>query len=247
MPEVRVDALTGLRTLLDIDESARAAEANDLLFHVDAAGGERETLAHGKALLDLDVDELVGAVEKWRERMSAHAEAACVLVAADEGEDAELWALPFVPAAVARERERFGAYTAQTMGQNLLEDLVQEEVRRRERLVALDPEAVCVAPYGSRVPYQLLIAPRTPRARFEGDGPTAARLLHDVLGRLARQLEAPVLFDLWVRTAPRGAESFCWRIDVLPRIERPGGLELGTGLHVNGVAPETVAAKLRGA
>ena len=55
---------------------------------------------------------------------------------------AQLYALDFVPAAVARERERFGAYAVRTMGGNLLGDLVQEEVRRRERIVAIDDEAV---------------------------------------------------------------------------------------------------------
>ena len=61
---------------------------------------------------------------------------------------AQLYALDFVPAAVARERERFGAYATRTMGANLLADLVQEEVRRRERIVAIDDEAVLLAPYG---------------------------------------------------------------------------------------------------
>ena len=97
-----------------------------------------------------------------------------------------------MPAAVARERERFGAYAVRTMGGNLLADLVQEEVRRRERIVAIDDEAVLMAPYASRVPFHLVLAPRRARARFEDDGPTGAALLHDALqppahaaGRLA--------------------------------------------------------------
>ena len=94
---------------------------------------------------------------------------------------AQLYALDFVPAAVARERERFGAHAARTMGQNLLEDLVQEEVRRRERIVAIDDEAVLLSPYAARLPFQLMLAPRRPRARFEDDGPTGAALLHDAL------------------------------------------------------------------
>ena len=56
--------------------------------------------------------------------------------------------MDFVPAAIARERERFGAYATRTMGGNLLADLVQEEVRRRERIVAIDDDAVLMAPYG---------------------------------------------------------------------------------------------------
>ena len=80
-----------------------------------------------------------------------------------------------MPAVVARERERASAYTTRTMGQNLLGDLVAEEVRLRERIVAVDEEAVLIAPYASRLPFQLMLAPRRPRARFEDDGPSARR------------------------------------------------------------------------
>jgi UDPglucose--hexose-1-phosphate uridylyltransferase len=160
---------------------------------------------------------------------------------------AQLYALDFVPAGIARERERYGAHATRTMGGNLLADIVQEEVRRRERIVAIDDEAVCLAPYASRMPFQLLIAPRRPVARFEDDGPTAAALLHDVLNRLARRLGASPPLNLWVRTAPRGAEHFGWRIDVLPRLAHLAGLELGAGLGLNIVAPEHAAAELRDA
>ena len=80
-----------------------------------------------------------------------------------------------MPAAVARERERAAAYTTRTMGQSLLGDLVAEEVRLRERIVAIDEEAVLMAPFASRVPFQLMLAPRTPRARFEDPGPSGRR------------------------------------------------------------------------
>jgi UDPglucose--hexose-1-phosphate uridylyltransferase len=129
------------------------------------------------------------------------------------------------------------------MGSNLLGDLVQEEVRRRERLVAIDDEAVLMAPYASRVPYQLMLAPRRPRARFEDDGPTGAALLRDALGRLRRLDLGPL--SLWVRTAPQGADSFCWRIDVLPGLRAPAGFELGTGVPACPVPPERAAAELR--
>jgi UDPglucose--hexose-1-phosphate uridylyltransferase len=52
---------------------------------------------------------------------------------------------------------------------------------------------------------------------------------------------------MWVRTAPRGAEWFCWRIDLLPRLAHLAGLELGTGVHLNSVAPERAAGALRAA
>jgi UDPglucose--hexose-1-phosphate uridylyltransferase len=208
------------------------------------------------SLLQLDVPQLEVAMDAWRERIRAHDGAAYVHVLVNEGREAgaslphthaQLYALPFVPAAIARERERFTAYSDRTHGRNLLEDLLQEEVRLRERVVSYDSEAVAIAPFASRVPFQLQIVPRTPRARFEDEGPLGAALLHDALGRLERALGALPALNLWVRTAPRGAEYFCWRIDVLPRLTHLAGLELGTGLNLNIVPPERAAALLRDA
>jgi UDPglucose--hexose-1-phosphate uridylyltransferase len=115
----------------------------------------------------------------------------------------------------------------------------------RERIVAIDDDGVLLAPYGARLPFQLMLAPRQPRMRFEDDGPLCAGLLHDALGRLARRLGAAPPLNMWVRTAPQGAEHFCWRMDILPRLTHLAGLELGAGVHLNIVAPETVAAELR--
>jgi UDPglucose--hexose-1-phosphate uridylyltransferase len=228
------------------------------LFSSQPATGAHEVIINGPqpvlSLADLPVEQVVAAVEVWRERMRAHVEASYVQLIVNERREAgaslphthaQLYALDFVPAAVARERERFGAYANRMMGQNLLGDLVAEEVRRRERIVAIDDEAVLMAPYGSRLPFQLLLAPRRPRGRFEDDGPSGAALLHDGLRRLARHLGSSPPLNLWVRTAPSGAEHFNWRIDVLPRLTHIAGLELSTDLNLNIVAPEHAAAILR--
>lgn len=224
------------------------------LFYAAAATGAHEVIVNSprpvQSLSELTAEEVGVAVEAWRERMRAHAGAAYVHVIVNERREAgaslphthaQLYALDFVPAAIARERERAGAYAVRTMGSNLLGDLVQEEVRLRDRLVAYDAEAVLIAPYASRVPYQLMLAPRTPRERFEADGPSGAALLHDALSRLARLLGAPPPLNLWVRTAPAG----CWRIDIMPRLTHLAGLELGAGVNLNIVAPERAAAELR--
>jgi UDPglucose--hexose-1-phosphate uridylyltransferase len=253
-----VRVVPNLYPALDADgaEPARFAKAD--LLAATAARGAHEVVVNAPqavaCLVELGAEQVERAMEVWRRRMRAHAEAAYVHVLVNERLEAgaslphthaQVYALGFVPADVARERERFGAYATRTMGGNLLQDLVQEEVKLRERIVAIDDQAVLMAPYGSRVPYQLMLAPRRPRARFEDDGPLGAQLLVDGLGRLARLLGASPPLNLWVRTAPRGAEHFCWRIDVLPRLAHLAGLELGTGVYLNIVPPERAAAELR--
>jgi UDPglucose--hexose-1-phosphate uridylyltransferase len=239
-------------------EPAPARDAKPELFAALAGAGAHEVIVSSPkpvtALAELDVDELSLALDAWRARMRAHPQAAALHLFVNEGTaggasrdhtHAQLLALDFVPALLARERERFGAYAVRTMGQQLLDDLVAEEVRRGERVVAIDGEAVVLAPYAAMLPYQLMLVPRRPRPRFEADGASGAALLHDALRRLARHFGASPPLNLWVRTAPRGAEHFCWRIDIMPRLAGLAGLELGTGVHLNSVAPERAASELR--
>ena len=244
--------------LEDTEDPLARGRGEPQLFASRPAVGGHEVIVNAPqpvtSVRELEVGQLEQAMDVWRERMRAHDGAAYVHVIVNEGREAgaslphthaQLYALPFVPAAVARERERFTAYAERTHGRNLLEDLVQEEVRLRERLVDYDSEAVAIAPFASRVPFQLQIVPRAPRARFEDSGPLGAGLLHATLGRLASVLGALPPLNLWVRTAPRGAQYFCWRIDILPRLTYLAGLELGTGLNLNILPPERAAELLR--
>jgi UDPglucose--hexose-1-phosphate uridylyltransferase len=257
-PGWAVRVVPNLYPALSEDSPQPEPQANRDLFWAEPAEGAHEVIINSPkpvvSLAQLTVEEVRTAVEVWRERIRHHSEASYVHVIVNERREAgaslphthaQLYALHFTPAAIARERERFGAYATRTMGGNLLGDLVQEEVRRRERIVAIDDEAVLMAPYGARVPFQLMIAPRTPRMRFEDDGPTGAGLLHDALSRLQRKLGGAPPLNMWVRTAPRGAEHFCWRIDILPRLTHLAGLELGAGVNLNIVSPERSAAELR--
>jgi UDPglucose--hexose-1-phosphate uridylyltransferase len=257
-PGWQVRVVPNLFPALRPDAQPPPPDANRDLFAAQAAEGAHELIVNGPqqatALADLPREQVALALDVWRERMQAHSEASYVHVIVNEGRvagaslphtHAQLYALDFVPAALALERERFASYAVRTMGANLLADLVQEEVRRHERVVAIDDEAVLIAPYGGQLPFQLMVAPRRARACFDDAGPTGAALLHDALGRLARRLGSSPPLNLWVRTAPRGAEHFCWRIDILPRLTELAGLELGTGVHLNTIAPERAAAELR--
>lgn len=230
------------------------------LFSRLPASGAHEVVINAPqsvlSLAELSGEQVVEAVGAWCERMRAHPDSAYLQLIVNERREAgaslphthaQLYALDFVPAAVARERERCAAYTTRTMGQSLLGDLVAEEVRRGERVIALDDEAVLLAPWASRLPFQLMLVPRVPRPRFEDGGPVGAALLHEGLQRLARHLGTSPPLNMWVRTAPQGVDDFCWRIDVMPRLTHLAGLELSTDLNLNIVAPEDAAAALRAA
>jgi UDPglucose--hexose-1-phosphate uridylyltransferase len=208
-------------------------------------------------LCELDEGRFSGAVAAWRERMRAHAEdAAYVHLIVNEGPDAgaslehshaQLYAMRFVPADLARERERAGAYHQRTMGGHLLADVATEEVRRSERLVAIDDEALLVCPWASRSPFELRVIPRRPVPEFQRDGEIGTAMIRTALRALAALFGGPPQLNLWVRTAPKGADDFCWHVDLVPRLTVRAGFELGTGVEVNVYPPERAAGDLRDA
>ena len=238
-------------------DSRRTAEVG--LFGSQPADGSHEVVVntprHETSMAALSDDELAVSIEGWRTRMRAVAEdSAYVHLIVNEGPaagaslehtHAQLYGLRFVPAEVARERERSAAYHQRTMGGHLLGDVAIEEVRRRERMVAIDDEAILICPWASRSPFELRIMPRNPAPSFEAEGQGGAAMIGTALRGLAGVFGALPQFNLWVRTAPSGAQEFSWHIDIVPRLTIRAGFELGTGVDISTYAPERAASDLR--
>jgi UDPglucose--hexose-1-phosphate uridylyltransferase len=228
------------------------------LFRATIATGFHEVIInsprHVTSLGELDASELSTAVAGWRTRMRAHEEAAYLQLIVNEGKDAgaslehshaQLYALGFVPGQVARERERFSSYNQHTMGGDLLAEIASEEVRRRERLVAIDDDALLICPWASRSPFELRIIPRNPAPSFERDGDVGVGMLHTALRALEARFGQVPQFNLWTLTAPRGADTFHWHLDLSPRIGIRAGFEMSTGVEINVFPPERAASELR--
>ncbi len=229
------------------------------LFKATIATGFHEVIVnspkHHTSLGQLDDAELSAAVAGWRTRMSEHAErSAYVQLILNEGREAgaslehshaQLYALGFVPAQVARERERFVSYNQHTMGGDLLAEIASEEVRRRDRLVAIDDDALLICPWASRSPFELRIVPRQPAPSFERDGEAGVGMLRTALRALEARFDRVPQFNAWTITAPRGANEFHWHLDIAPRIGIRAGFEMSTGVELNVFPPERAAAELR--
>lgn len=230
------------------------------LFEQVPGSGSHEVIVqspnHLRSLSELGDGQLTRVVAGWRERFRSHPEARCVQLIVNEGPDAgaslehthaQLYAMDFVPPLIARERERFGAYREETGGGELLADVVAEEIRRGERVVAVDDEAVLVCPWASRSPYELRIVPREVVGDFAAtsmDG-RGVSMLSTALEALTARFGSSPQLNLWVRTAPRGAEPFHWHMDIAPRTSIRAGFENATGVEINIMPPERAADELR--
>jgi len=236
-------------------QSRRSGEP-DLFASRPAAGGHEVIVnapKHVTAMAELDDEQFAAAVETWRARMRAHGEAAYVQLIVNEGggagaslehTHAQLYALQLVPAAVARERERAGAYAERTTGGSLLSDILVEELRRRDRLVAIDEEAALICPWASRSPFELRVVPRTATSSFAVDTAGTA-MIHTALRLLAKRFDGSPELNLWVRTAPRGTDHFHWHVDIAPRLSIKASFEFATGVDINTYPPERAASDLR--
>jgi UDPglucose--hexose-1-phosphate uridylyltransferase len=252
------DQETELASSVDPLRSSSRARQPDL-FAAQPARGAHEVIIHAPehvtSMTELSEERFAGAVAAWRERMRFHEPRASYLhLIVNEGPDAgaslphshaQLYALPFIPAEIARERERTSAYHERTMGGNLLGDVAVEEVRRRERLVAVDDEAMLVCPWASRSPFELRVIPRQAARSFEADGEIGTAMIRRAITGLSKVFGSSPQLNLWVRTAPRAAEEFCWHVDIVPRLTIRAGFELGTGVDVNVYPPERATSDLR--
>jgi UDPglucose--hexose-1-phosphate uridylyltransferase len=99
---------------------------------------------------------------------------------------------------------------------------------------------VLACPYASRLPYELVIAPKKPRGNAFADEllPAAMQLLGDAIRRVHHTAGATPL-NAWLH------DSADWHFELLPRLSILAGVELGAGWWINALAPEGAAETLR--
>lgn len=142
---------------------------------------------------------------------------------------------------------------------SIFEDILSEEVRSGTRLIYENNGFAVFCPYAARTPFELAIYPKRQCPDFHGiseqERAQFADVLRKALRMLARALNHPP-YNLMLFTAPSRTprrdhwtsieQDFRWHVEILPRQEHLGGLELATGCWVNSVWPETAAEYLRG-
>ena len=163
---------------------------------------------------------------------------------------AQLVALPMVPSEVQTLLDGAKAYF-ENHSRNLFDDVINQEVDDGRRLVHDNGPFVLIAPYASRVPFELWIIPRFHATRFETANheqlKRLAQMLRFALSRLDHGLGDPA-YNMVIHSAPYGMDDapwYRWHIQIMPNLSRIAGFELGSGFFINPTAPEEAAAFLR--
>ena len=217
-------------------------------------------------LFEMDSAQVAQVVEAWRMRiedLTRDGRMSSFSVFKNEGRAAgqtvahsisQIVAMGMIAPALRRKLDSAKEYFA-AHERSLFTDVLAGE---SSRVVFENAGFVVFCPYASRSPFELAIWPKRHGADFHRITADEVGQLGDALRRAVSGLHAALdgaAYQLALTTAPaRTAHAeewpgldaeFCWHVNLLPRLEPTGGLEVATGCHVNGVWPEVAADFLR--
>ncbi len=169
-----------------------------------------------------------------------------------EHSHSQLIALPVVPTSVTDELDGCRNHFQQKERCTYC-DIIRQELADGERIVADNPEFVCVTPFASRFPFEMWILPKRHSAYFEESQKTQfellARTVSECLRRLNHVLSQPA-YNFILHTSPlheKTGDYYHWHLEIMPKLTQVAGFEWGTGFYINPVTPEEAAKFLRDA
>jgi len=226
-----------------------------------------ETPRHNETLGDLNFEHFHGVMRTYRDRivdLRRDMRFKYILVFKNHGVTAgqmiphshsQLIALPFVPHRVHEEIESCWAYY-QFKDRYLFDDIIQQEMKDRSRVVDENEHFVAMCPYAARFPFEVWITPKYHAPHFENTSDSSLLQLSSIFRGVIRRIEQALNFPAYnlmlhnapVHMPPRLAEqgqSYQWHFEIIPKVTRIAGFEWGTGCYINPTLPEEAAAYLR--
>jgi UDPglucose--hexose-1-phosphate uridylyltransferase len=212
---------------------------------------------HDGGIDHLDDDDAAEFMHTLKRRLSEHAAATGVRytqVIVNHGRvagaslahpHAQILGLPFVPGEILDEERAFARFA----GGCVICTTIEAELADGERVVFADDDVVCIAPFWSGAPYELLLMPRRHELHLQ-DADTESleamgRAIRDAVAHLESALGS-VAYNLGFHTAPHEhSGEYHWHVHLWPNLVTQAGFERGTGVLINVMPPETAAETLR--
>jgi len=231
--------------------------------------GAHEVVIEGSSpdqqLADLSVEHIAQVAVAWRERMldlKKDKRLRYCLVFKNQGAGAgatlehahsQIIATPIVPQMVQAELDGARKYY-ELKERNVYADILDQEMNEANgrRLVSTTERFVALAPFAPRFPFETWILPRAHRSSFHmiddrEEMLDFGRILKDTLQRLNVALDNPP-FNFVLHTAPLGDDDlpyYHWHLEIMPKLTRVAGFEIGSGFYINPTPPEDAAQYLR--
>jgi UDPglucose--hexose-1-phosphate uridylyltransferase len=169
-----------------------------------------------------------------------------------EHSHSQLIATPVVPLMV--EEELAGALHHLRIKKRCIWcDIIRQERQEGGRVILDQGGFMALSPFAPRFPFETWILPTGHRSHYEDTPPSdfdrLAAVVRQVLGRMGQFLDGPP-YNFMLHSAPLRApalDHFHWHLEIIPKLTRVAGFELGTGFFINPTPPEEAAEYLRGA
>lgn len=216
-------------------------------------------------LADLPVEHLQQVLIAYRERMldlKKDKRLRYVLVFKNKGSGAgatlehphsQIIATPIIPRMVQEELDGSRRYY-ELKERNVFTDILDQEMAEDNgrRIVSTTERFVALAPFAPRFPFETWILPRQHRSSYHTIADPEefldfARILKDTLMRLNVALDTPP-YNFVLHTAPLSDDDlpyYHWHLEIMPKLTRVAGFEIGSGFYINPTPPEDAAQYLR--
>lgn len=221
-----------------------------------------ETPLHNQFIPLMDVSHVENLIRVYRDRyneLKKNPNVKLVIIFKNHGEEAgtslqhphtQIVAAPIVPPYIRRKYEVATQYY-DDVGHCLYCDVLFEEVKASKRIIEETNFFAAIHPFSSHYPFETWIMPKIHKSSFgdisETEIKDLATILKEVLLKLYVGLGNPD-YNLIIHSAPVDDEHklyYLWHIQIIPRLTRVAGVELGSGIYINISLPEETAAFMR--
>lgn len=221
------------------------------------------TRDHARAIPDMTEEEVALLVQAYQDRYMAFKDDPCVQYVSifhNHGHLAgatiahphsQIIATPVIPPDVHRSLKGvLDYYTAHRACVHCL--MLNFERKEGVRVIHENSHFIALAPYASRSAFEMRIFPKAHEAQFElmsaADRMAFADALRISLAKLSHGLQNPD-FNFFLHTAPlkdtEKYQHYHWHFEIVPKTAIWAGFEIGTGIEISTIAPESAAEFLR--
>lgn len=249
-----------------------AVEGNDL-YPVEPSEGICEVVLysqeHGATLTTQPTEHIERLIRVWQERytdLGSRPYVDYVFIFENKGKiigvtidhpHGQIYAYPFVPPIAQREVDAARHYQEQH-GRRLWDDVVAEEVRVGQRIVAQNDTWLALIPFYARYPYELHILPKRHLIKItdftEQERWDLAKILKVVMLKYDNLWGFSMPYMMVMHQAPTDGQDYDFyrfHIEFYPphrtkdKLKFLAGSESGAGVFINDTLPEEKAAELR--
>lgn len=216
-------------------------------------------------LADMPVEQIQRILVAWKERMldlQKDKRFRYVLIFKNHGARAgatldhphsQIIATPIIPKMVQEELDGARHYY-ELKERCVFTDIIDQETSdgNGRRVVTTTEQFIALEPFAPRFPFETWILPREHRSSYQtitdpSEFLDLARILKDTLQRLNAALDSPP-YNFVLHTAPLGEADlpyYHWHLEIMPKLTRVAGFEIGSGFYINPTPPEDAAQYLR--